>query len=85
MEDFVPFPERLRYAMLKHAIDAGVTAQTLAKRLDWPLWKVRKLVMAPKAQVRIGDVAVWFFGVDGSMLKFKMVPMDKAPAHDGNA
>lgn len=74
MDKFVPFPERVRYAMLQHAINAGVTAPQLSKRLGWPLHKVRKMVMAKNAQVRIGDVAEWFFGVDGSMVKFDLLP-----------
>lgn len=60
--------------MLKHALDKGVTAQQIARRLDWPLHKVRKMVMAPKAQVRIGDVGEWFFGVDGSLVRFDLLP-----------
>lgn len=73
MDQFVPFPERVRYAMLKHAIDHGVTAQTLAKRLGWSLWRVRRLVMAPRAQVRLDDVSSWFFGVNGTLPRFELV------------
>lgn len=74
MERFVPFPERVRWQMLKHSIESGLTAGQMAKRLGWPLHKVIKVVMAPKVQVRLKDVAIWHFAIDGSRCEFKLEP-----------
>lgn len=73
MEKFVPLPERVRYMMLKHALDHDCSAETLAKRLDWPVKKVRAIAMA-RCKIRIDDMAQWFFCVDGSVLHFTMTP-----------
>ncbi len=71
---FIPFPERVRWQMLRHAMDCGVDAKTLASRLGKPVRKIRALVMKPDQAVYISDIAEWFWAVDGSMLRFEMVP-----------
>lgn len=66
-ERVIPFPERVRWSMLKMAIQTGTSASAIATRLGWPLYKVQKTVMAPNIQVRIRDIGGWFWAIDANL------------------
>lgn len=66
-ERVIPFPERVRWSMLKLAIQTGTSASAIATRLGWPLYKVQKTVMAPNIQVRLRDIGEWFWAIDPNL------------------
>lgn len=74
-ERVIPFPERVRWLMLKTALDTNTDAATIAKRLDWPLYRVNRIVMAVSPTVYIRDIAEWFhaIGEDTYHLKFELI------------
>lgn len=74
-DQIIPFLERMRWSMLKTAIQTGTSASAIASRLGWPLYKVQKVVMAPNAQVRIRDIGEWFWAIDPKIkVDVKLVP-----------
>lgn len=66
-EKVIPFPERVRWMMLKAALESGSSASLIAVRLGWPLYKVQKTVMAPNFKVRLRDIGEWFWAIDPSI------------------
>ena len=70
-ERVIPFTERTRWQMLKTAVFSDTTAQTIAKRLDWPLYRVNKMVMANDPRISLKDVAKWSFAC-GRVPKFEI-------------
>jgi len=75
-ERIIPFTERVRWQMLCAALDSGTSAGTIAKRLDWPLYRVNRMVMAREPCIHLEDVAQWVFAIDGAHLKFELVKRD---------
>ncbi|MDG3577137.1 hypothetical protein P7F60_12110 [Rhizobium sp. YJ-22] len=73
LDHFVPFVERVRYGMLKAALDEGVSAKQLAKRMGFMLSRVRYLVMDEGADPSLSEIATWHYSVNGSRVKFSFL------------
>ncbi|SCB30778.1 hypothetical protein [Rhizobium lusitanum] len=75
---FVDLNTWFRWWMLKSFLDKGISSRTMCRRLGWRQDKLERVLVASNYTLRIDDLAVWFFALDGSMLNFKLVPLDAA-------
>lgn len=70
---FISLNQWFRWWMLKSFLNSGLSSKTLRKRLGWRNEKFNRVLLASDYTLRIDDLAVWFFALDGSMLDFKLV------------
>lgn len=73
---FVPLNAWFRWWMLRSFLESNVSAKTIRKRLGWRLDKLSRVLFASDYTLRLDDLAVWFFAIDGALLDFKLIPME---------
>lgn len=70
---FVDLNTWFRWWMLRSFLDSDVSSKTIRKRLGWRLDKLEKVLFSSHYTLRLDDLAVWFFAINGSLLDFKLV------------
>lgn len=73
LDHFVPFVERVRYGMLKAALDEGVSAKQLAKRTGYSVSRVRYLVLDEDADPALDEICNWHQSVNGSRVTVSLL------------
>lgn len=74
-ERIIPFPQRLQWLMLKTALEGGVTADLISKRLGWTMQKVYQCIWCDPGKMRIDMVGEWFFACGGTMPYFEVADL----------
>lgn len=71
----IPFPDQAQWQMLKVALDGDHKASELSKKLDWPISKVRQMVMGDSSNITIRDFAEWHWACGVKPPEIKIIPL----------
>lgn len=63
---FCDFVLYVRWRMLKHLLQSGVSFDELAQRLGYSRSLVDKIVLSADVDIPLRSVAEWFYCIDGS-------------------